>query len=81
MIENTWVEWSLTKVEVADGFYPPVCATMRMFFDHLAVGVIASFIVVGIMHCIVWDRFISGELWVQQVTRPDTLTQQYFPEN
>lgn len=61
MIENTWEEWALTKTEVADGFYPPVCATMRMAMDHFACGVVTSFIVVGIMHGILWDRFISRE--------------------
>ena len=71
MIENTWKEWSITKTEIADGFYPPVCATTRMVLDHLAVGVVGSFCVVGIMHLILWHRFISGELGFR-VWRPLT---------
>lgn len=62
MIENSWEEWPLTKTEIADGFYQPVCVTMRIVIDHLAVGVLVSFATVGIMHSILWHRLISGEI-------------------
>lgn len=62
MIGTTWEEYSLTKTEIADGLYPPVCATTRMVVDHFAVGVMISSTVVGIMHSNLWHRFTPGEL-------------------
>lgn len=53
-------EWSISKAEVADGFYPPVCAAVRVVFDHLAVGVFGSFSVTGIMYGILWHHFLHG---------------------
>ena len=54
-------DWSITRVEIADGLYPSVCATLQVTYDHLAVGVVASFSTIGVLHAIYWQRFISGE--------------------
>lgn len=61
MIVSMYAGWPLTKLEIADGFYPPGCATARYVIDHFAVGVFVSFVAVGIAHAIFWGDFISGE--------------------
>lgn len=53
--------WPLTKLEIADGFYSPWCATLRYMMDHLSLGVFVSFVAVVIAHVIFWGDFISGE--------------------
>lgn len=55
-----WEEWSLARNELADGFYPSVCVTLRVALDHLSIGVLASFSVVTVMHVVLWEEFISG---------------------
>lgn len=61
MITNTRKEWAVTKVELVDGLYPSTCVTVKVVFDHLAIGVIGSFSAVGIMHAVYWRGFISRE--------------------
>eukprot|EP00904_Undaria_pinnatifida_P003158 jgi/Undpi1/12843/HiC_scaffold_7.g02510.m1 len=59
MVTNMQEDWSITRVEIADGLYPSVCATLQVTYDHLAVGVVASFSTIGVLHAIYWQRFIS----------------------
>eukprot|EP00752_Nemacystus_decipiens_P011511 g10221.t1 len=59
MIVSMYAAWPLTKLEIADGFYPPWCATARYVIDHFAVGVVVSFVAVCIAHVIFWGDFIS----------------------
>eukprot|EP00903_Cladosiphon_okamuranus_P012833 g11992.t1 len=59
MIVSMYAGWPLTKLEIADGFYPPWCATARYVIDHFAVGVFVSFMAVCIAHVIFWGQFIS----------------------
>lgn len=61
LIPKMWDEWGLAQVELADGFYPSVCVTLRVAFDHMAIGVLGSFSVVTVMHAVLWNDFISGE--------------------
>ena len=61
MVTNTQQDWGITRVELADGLYPSVCATLKVVSDHLAVGVVASFSAISVLHAIYWQRFISGE--------------------
>lgn len=61
LIPKMWDEWTLARTELADGFYPSVCVTLRVAFDHLAIGVLASFSVVSVMHIVLWDDVISGK--------------------
>lgn len=53
--------WPLTKLEIADGFYAPWCATLRYMIDHLSIGVFVSFASVSIAHLVFWGDFISGD--------------------
>ncbi|CAM9464359.1 unnamed protein product, partial [Ectocarpus fasciculatus] len=54
---NEWT--SLNNAEVVDGLYHPLCTAAMLVLDHFAVGVVASFSVVGIMHAILWGNIIS----------------------
>lgn len=49
------------KLEIADGFYSPWCATARYLIDHFAAAVLLSFVVVSVFHVTFWGDFISGE--------------------
>eukprot|EP00904_Undaria_pinnatifida_P003159 jgi/Undpi1/12844/HiC_scaffold_7.g02511.m1 len=59
MVTNTQQDWGITRVKLADGLYPSVCATLKVVSDHLAVGVVASFSAISVLHAIYWQRFIS----------------------
>eukprot|EP00903_Cladosiphon_okamuranus_P010126 g9589.t1 len=52
--------WPLTKLEIADGFYSPRSATLRIVIEHFAPAVFLSFVTVGITHIAFWDDFISA---------------------
>lgn len=61
MISNMRKDWDVSKVELVDGLYPPASVIIKVVLDHLAVGVIGSFSVIGIMHAVYWRSFISRE--------------------
>ena len=75
MIVSMYAGWPLTKLEIADGFYPPWCATVRYVIDHFAVGVFVSFTSVCVAHAIFWGDFISGGLQHTIAKSPRTLLQ------
>eukprot|EP00752_Nemacystus_decipiens_P013076 g11565.t1 len=52
--------WSLTKLEIADGFYSPRSAAVRYVIEHFAPAVLLSFVAVGITHAAFWGHFISA---------------------
>ena len=62
MLINAHDSWPLTKLEIADGFYSPWCATVRYVIDHFAAAVLLSFAVVSVAHAGFWGDFISGDI-------------------
>ncbi|CAM9594190.1 unnamed protein product, partial [Scytosiphon promiscuus] len=60
MMPKTRREWmSIAEAEAADDLYHPLCITAGIVLEHLAVGVFASFLVVGIMHAVLWHPVVS----------------------
>lgn len=58
---STRQAWTLTELEVSDGFYHPICFIARIAMDQFAVSVAMSFAVVGVTTMIYWPSIISGE--------------------
>ena len=72
---QTRKDWELTRLEVSDGFYHPVCFIMRVVMDHFTVAVVLSFVVVGVTQIIFWPPFINGEAMERSMPPDDDKNQ------